>query len=221
MTSLLLLRHAESDWNAQGRWQGLADPALSPRGEEQAVGAGRRLRPMGITAVVSSDLQRARATAGRIALTLGVAGPVGIDAGLREYDVGAWSGLTRPQIDAGWPGGIEDWREGRLFSTPGGEKRDSFVARISVAVARVAHERPNDTTLVITHGGVISALCRSLDAPAHRFAHLSGLWIVATPDRLRPGAVVSLLQVDLPEADDEEAEGGELTRSAVMDTPAR
>jgi broad specificity phosphatase PhoE len=223
MTRLLLLRHAESEWNAQGLWQGLADPPLSPRGEEQATEAGRLLRPMGLTAVVSSDLRRARATAGRIALELALAGPSGVDAGLREYDVGAWCGLTRPQIEAGWPGAIEDWREGRLFSTPGGEQRDSFVARISTAVTRVALERPDDTILVITHGGVIGALCRSLAAPAHRFAHLSGLWIEATSAALRPGEIVSLLHRDVPhapEADDGEGGGGSLT-VAVMDTPAR
>ncbi|MDQ1394708.1 MAG: 2,3-bisphosphoglycerate-dependent phosphoglycerate mutase [Acidimicrobiaceae bacterium] len=221
MTRLLLLRHAESEWNAQGRWQGLADPPLSPRGEAQAAQAGPLLRPMAITAVVSSDLHRARATAGHIALGLPVAGPIDHDGGLREYDVGAWSGLTRPQIEAGWPGAVEAWREGRLFSTPGGEQRDAFVARISAAVARVARKRPDDITLVITHGGVISALCRSLDAPAHRFAHLSGLWIEATAEGLRPGEVVSLLRPDRRKADGGEGDGGELARSGVMDTPGR
>ncbi|MDQ1359299.1 MAG: glucosyl-3-phosphoglycerate phosphatase [Acidimicrobiaceae bacterium] len=222
MTRLLLLRHAESEWNAQGRWQGQADPPLSPQGEEQATEAGRLLRPVGITAVVSSDLQRARATASRITLGLpAVAGPIGTDAGLREYAVGAWSGLTRPQIEAGWPGQIEAWRRGRLFSTPGGEERDAFVARIYAAVTRVALARPGNVVLVITHGGVISALCRSLDVPARRFAHLAGLWIEATPTGLRPGAVVSLLRRDVPETDDGEGEGGEVRRSPVMDTPAR
>jgi broad specificity phosphatase PhoE len=174
---------------------------------------------MGITSVVSSDLQRARATAGRIAEMLPLAGCVDTDAGLREYDVGVWSGLTRPEIEAGWPGAIEAWRRGRLFATPGGEQRDAFVARISAAVTRVARNRPGDTIVVVTHGGVIGALCRSLGAPAHRFGHLAGLWVHAGPDGLRPGAVVSLLRPG--SSRDLDGEGAGRGRSGVLDTPAR
>ncbi len=223
MTRLLLLRHAESEWNAQGRWQGLADPPLSPRGEEQAVLAGALLRPMGITAVVSSDLQRARATAEAIAPALSLTGPPAVDVGLREYDVGAWSGLTRSEIEAGWPGALDDWRNGRLFSTPGGESRDAFVERITDTVARLAADRPAETVLVITHGGVIGALCRSLNASDRRFVHLAGVWIDACGGDLRAGAHVALLPpVPLPD------DGGEaeLTHrhpryGAVLDTPGR
>jgi broad specificity phosphatase PhoE len=202
VTRLLLLRHAESEWNAQGRWQGLADPPLSPRGEVQAERAGPLLAGLDISAVVSSDLQRARVTAARIAPALSLTGPLGVDAGLREYDVGAWSGLTRPEIEAGWPGAIDDWRHGRLVATPDGEKRDCFVARISAAVARHAAARPDGTTLVVTHGGVIGALCRSLGWPGRRFVHLAGVWIDAGPEGLRAGPFVSLLQ-------------------EIMDTPGR
>ncbi len=224
MTRLLLLRHAESEWNAQGRWQGLADPPLSPRGEQQALQAGRLLGPMGVTALVSSDLQRARGTAERIAATLPLDGPAGIDAGLREYDVGAWSGLTRVEIEAAWPGAIDDWRHGRLVATPGGERHDSFVARISAAVARVAAAQPADTIGVITHGGVIRALCQSLGSPSRRYPHLSGAWIDAGPDGLRAETFVSLLppqQVPSERPRDDVEAGLDLTGSGVLDTGAR
>ena len=221
MTRLLLLRHAESEWNAQGRWQGIADPPLSPRGEEQATLAGQLLRPVGLTAVVSSDLRRARATAERIARELPVRGPLGVEAGLREYDLGAWSGLNRAEIEQRWPGEIDEWRQGVLFATPGGERRDEFVVRIAAAVARVASRWPEDTVLVITHGGVISALVRSLGAPPRRFTHLAGLWIDADEGRLRPGTEVSLLAPGRPGSDQGEASELSATAAGVIDTGDR
>jgi broad specificity phosphatase PhoE len=176
VTRLLLLRHAQSEWNALGRWQGMADPPLSPRGREQAATAGRLLVPWGISGAVSSDLQRARATAEAIAAELALVAPIGIEPGLREYDLGAWSGLTRVEIEAGWPGEIEEWRHGRLVATPGGETRTAFVARISATVARIVADPPAETVVVVTHGGVISALGLALGEPPRRFTHLSGFW---------------------------------------------
>jgi probable phosphoglycerate mutase len=203
VTRLLLLRHAESDWNAAGRWQGLADAPLSARGREQAASAGGRLARFGFSAVVSSDLQRARATAASVAASLMLSAPT-IDAGLREYDVGDWSGLTRPEIEARWPGAIDDWREGRLVATPHGERRDAFVTRITAAVERIAATAPGPRVVVITHGGVISALSRSLGIDAGRVAHLAGRWIDAEPLRLRPGPEVFLLDpVSTPAPADE------------------
>ncbi len=217
MTRLLFLRHAESEWNALGRWQGVADPPLSSRGVQQAVRAAPRLGPVGITAVVSSDLQRARATAELLVPALSVTGAIGVEAGLREYDLGRWSGRTRAEIEAGWPGEIQAWREGRLYAAPGGEERKAFLARISDAGARVAAEYPGRRVLVISHGGVISALSRELGGPVRRFGHLGGIWVDAGPDGLRAGEVVALLD---PEG--EVADSGEATElAAISDTSAR
>jgi broad specificity phosphatase PhoE len=216
VSRLLLLRHAESEWNAQRRWQGIADPPLSPLGQEQARLAGELLRPAGFTAVVSSGLLRARATAQPIAATLGIGRPVGIETDLREYDLGAWSGLTGAQIEARWPGEIAEWREGRLFATPGGEQRDLFLARISAAVARVAGDRPGETVLVITHGGLISALYRALTGGPQRFSHLSGVWITGdTAGVLQAGDLVSLLDASTVAAD-----SGEATALAPIGSPS-
>jgi broad specificity phosphatase PhoE len=189
---------------------------------EQAVLAGHLLQPFGITAVVSSDLRRARATAAAIALALGLECPLATCTALAEYDLGAWSGLTRLEIEAGWPGAIEEWRHGRLFATPGGERRADFVARISSGAAQVAADHPGETVLVVTHGGVIGALSRSLGGPVRRFGHLCGLWIDVLPSGLRAGAVVSLLGPDPAVTDS--SEGTELApaeTSEVLDTPAR
>jgi broad specificity phosphatase PhoE len=224
VTRLLLLRHAQSEWNALGRWQGMADPPLSAPGREQAATAGRLLGPWGISAAVSSDLQRARATAEAIAAELHLAAPIGIEPGLREYDLGAWSGLTRVEIEARWPGAMAEWRLGQLVATPGGETRTAFVARISAAVARIVADPPAETVVVVTHGGVISALGLTLGKPPRRFTHLSGFWIKGRPEGLAAGALVSLLEVD-PAARDEgeatELAASEAAPTGVMDTGGR
>jgi broad specificity phosphatase PhoE len=193
---MLLLRHGESVWNALGRWQGWADPPLSPEGERQAVTAGRRLRPIGFTAAVASDLRRARRTAELAAEAIGLGGPVQIDAGLREYDVGHWSGMTGLEIESRWPGCVEDWQQGRLVAIPGGEIRDTFVARIAAAVTRVGATHPDGVVLVITHGGVISALERSIGADQGRLAYLGGRWLEASGEGLDAGEAVFLFDPD-------------------------
>lgn len=194
-TRLLLLRHGESEWNALGRWQGWADPPLSPEGEDQARRAGRLLAEAGFTAVASSDLLRARRTAELAGAALGM-DTVHVEPGLREYDVGEWTGLIRPEIESRWPGALDDWRHGRLVEMPGGEAHDAFVARVGAAVTSVAARFPGGTVLVITHGGVIGALERSLGVTQRRLAHLGGRWVEASEESLRAGSPVFLFEPD-------------------------
>ncbi|MGH9114879.1 MAG: histidine phosphatase family protein, partial [Acidimicrobiales bacterium] len=134
---LLLLRHAESTWNHVGRWQGWADPPLSPDGEAQVrAAAGRLAAEPPFEMVATSDLCRARRTAELLAGELGIDGGLAVDAGLREYDVARWSGLTYEQIEAGWPGELERFRRGEV-SPPDGEDRFEFDARVAAAGRRV------------------------------------------------------------------------------------
>jgi probable phosphoglycerate mutase len=207
VTRLLLLRHAESEWNAEGRWQGTADPPLSARGEEQAGAAGELVRPFGFAAVVSSDLRRARRTAEVLAAPLGV--PTAVDPGLREYDVGDWSGLTRAEIETRWPGAVDAWREGRLPSTPNGERRDAAIRRVGAALRRVAAAHPRGPVLVVTHGGVIGALATSLGAEPARVGHLAGRWFDARPEGLAAGGAVDFLTPS------------DRTPAPILDTPHR
>jgi probable phosphoglycerate mutase len=95
VTRLLMVRHGQSTWNADGRWQGHADAPLSVLGEAQAAAAAEAIGDIDV--VVASDLARARRTAEIIADALGV-GPALVDARLRERDAGAWTGLTRHEI---------------------------------------------------------------------------------------------------------------------------
>jgi len=206
-TWLAVVRHGQSTWNEHGRWQGQADPPLSPLGEEQAAEAAERLRDVraagvDITGVVTSDLVRARRTGEIVAGALGL-GPVVVCPDLREYDVGHWSGLTKPEIEKRWPGQQAEWFGGRLPTTPGGEGRAHFDRRVMKALLAGADcgllseagcpavADPGAALLVITHGGVIRSLERAVGAAPIPIANLTGRWfeIVGGADGpARPGA---------------------------------
>ncbi len=194
--SLLLVRHGQSTWNAEGRWQGWSDPPLSPLGRSQADDAVDDLRHLEVSAVACSDLARAKVTAEIIADALGLPPPV-VDPDLREYDVGDWEGLTRPEIEVGWPDQLARWREGRLLATPGGETRAHFVTRVVRALLRLS-ARPDlgDTLVVVTHGGAIRAAEQvSGTERSAVIENLAGRWFTVDADgrRLVPGALVNLL----------------------------
>jgi len=196
-TRVLLLRHGQSTWNAEGRWQGWSDPPLSELGRAQAAEAAGHLGGFGLTSVTASDLDRARTTATIVASALGLAG-VAVDADLREYNVGDWEGLTRPEIELRWPDHLDDWRKGRLAATPGGETRVAFLARVEAGLGRVAASDDN-APLVITHGGVIRALEQL--AGGERSAvidNLAGRWFtVEGGGGLRAGEIVAGLDPGL------------------------
>jgi broad specificity phosphatase PhoE len=183
---LLLIRHSQSVWNAAGRWQGWADPPLTEEGEQQAKELAAHLIDHGFAAVITSDLQRARRTGEIVAGALGLEG-VEVMPEMKEFDVGDWSGHTREEIEAGWPGQLDAWRNGELESTPGGERRDHFLARVTAAVERIGREWAGQVVLVVTHGGVIGALAASLGANLGRFGNLGGMWIESWADGLKAG----------------------------------
>jgi len=189
---ILLIRHGQSTWNANGRWQGQADPPLSPLGEEQARDAARRLRAGEFSRVVASDLQRARRTAELLAEALGLA--VEIDPDLREIDVGDWTGLTRAEIDERAPGALADWSEGRSESTPGGELRTDLTDRARAVLLRVAGQAgAGDRALLVTHGALIRNLDRALGVAPHAMPNLGGRWYeVAGDGFITPAEEVSL-----------------------------
>ena len=107
MTTILLARHGETDWNREGRFQGHADPPLNETGRAQAAELAAGLAGIHLAAVYSSPLRRALETAELVAATHGV-DPVPIDA-LREVDVGSWQGLTRAEVGVRFPEQLSRW----------------------------------------------------------------------------------------------------------------
>lgn len=186
LTRILLVRHGESEWNASGRWQGQADPPLTERGRRQAAHASRSIGT--VDAIVSSDLERARTTAQIIAAELGLE-PVYVEAGLRERDVGEWSGLTRAEIHAQWPGYLADDPATTVGPNagsgqrrpPGWEDDDHLWERVVVALRRMAQLVADGHVVAVTHGGVVYAVEARLSADGRgdggRLANLAGRWI--------------------------------------------
>ncbi len=170
MTRVLLLRHAESTWNEQQRWQGWADPPLTAAGR-RAAAAWAAEPPALFDLVISSDLIRAADTAQIIAaalqLNLGeVAG------GLREQDPGAWTGLTRAEIKRRWPDRLRE----RPRRPVGGETGAQVLRRVETVLAGLA-SRMHARVLVVTHTGVIREVERRLGCDPRPIPHLEGRWI--------------------------------------------
>ena len=146
MTTILLARHGETDWNRERRWQGWADPPLNDTGRAQARELADRLRDTPFDAVYSSDLRRAHETAEIVAAPHGV--PVVADERLREVDIGSWSGLLHSEVEERYPDGVR----------PDGETREEHAARVISAVEEIARENLGRRILIVTHGGSIRAL---------------------------------------------------------------
>lgn len=136
MTTLLLVRHGETDWNADGRLQGQTDRPLSDFGRAQARRLAEELEREELQAIYSSDLSRARQTAEIVGERLGL--PVVLDPDLREKDWGNWEGLTSAERD-------------RVEFV--GESTDAHQERMLRALRRIADRHLGGRILVVTHGG--------------------------------------------------------------------
>jgi broad specificity phosphatase PhoE len=152
VTTILLARHGETDWNRAQRWQGHADRPLTGLGRAQAHALALRCDEFPLTAVYSSDLARARETARVVAERRGLALVERRD--LREVDCGSWSGRCSNDID---PAEIERWKAGEK-AWAGGETYEEMAARIVRAVREIGAERPGETVLVVSHGAAIRAV---------------------------------------------------------------
>jgi uncharacterized phosphatase len=172
VTHLVLVRHGQTDWNLEGRIQGSSDIELNETGRRQAREAGRMLSGERWDAVYASPLARARETAEIIGQAIGAA-DVSLDPALRERHYGAAEGLTGRQTEERYAGRV-----------PG---REEVLERVHPALVRIAQERPGQSILLVTHGGVIGTLVRHATAhawpepgqlipngSAHRFAYRDG-----------------------------------------------
>ena len=158
--------------NRERRWQGQADPPLSPDGLSQAAALAERLSGSEpLEALFASDLERAARTAGIVGDSLGLA-PT-LLRGLRERDVGAWSGLQHPEIEARWPDELRAFRAGDVDVRPGGgECQRAFSARVSAAFDEVRAAVGSGRAAVVTHLGVLRVL-----RPGIRLGNTESFWL--------------------------------------------
>jgi len=188
---LIVVRHGETLYNIQQRITGQSDVPLSPLGERQAELVGAYLAKEKIDLIVSSDLQRARATAQAIASMHDLL--IQEDADLREIAMGEWEGLNSQEITASFPDTRVLWRaDATNYAIPGGgENLTQVHTRITCAVERWQSQYPEATIVWATHGGFIGLLaCHLLDLDINRrwqFRHdnasITEFW-------LKPGRVI-------------------------------
>ena len=160
MTELILLRHGETDWNRELRFQGHVDVALNAIGLEQARRLARRLAGEMAHGLYASDLLRAQQTAHPVARQLSLASVT--DPALREQSFGLVDGMKVDDIKAQHPQAWEGWlRFNEDFSMPGGESTRQFHSRVMDAVYRLVAAHPGETVVVVTHGGVLDMIYRT------------------------------------------------------------
>lgn len=184
-----MVRHGQSVWNAQGRWQGQADPPLSDLGRSQADAAGAHLTTWTpFDGIATSTLDRAASTGDEIARHLSFDEPYRAP-NLAERSAGEWSGLTRDEIEARYPGYLRARRY-----PPGYEHDDELLERIHNGLRDVIENVPGERLLVVAHGGIVYCIERSLGEPFRHMQNLGAVWLTITGDtRIDLGARVDLL----------------------------
>lgn len=165
MKTIYLIRHAQTAWNADGRWQGSIDIPLDELGRQQARALASHLATRPIGSIYSSDLLRARQTAEPIAAALGL--PVQTDPRLREMNLGIFQGLTRSEILQRYPQELRSLSEDYMgFVVPNGESRQMMQDRAHEALTEIARTGIGPQIVVVTHGGTIrTLLLRHAPAP--------------------------------------------------------
>jgi broad specificity phosphatase PhoE len=156
VTTILLARHGETDWNREKRWQGHADESLNERGREQAMALAKRLEAVPFSAVYASDLRRAHETALIVAERKGLA--VTPMRELREVDVGSWTGLSYDEVKQRFGDAYKQVRTRTGRGWEGGETYAEMGARVLEAMRGIADAHPGDEVLVVTHSGPIRAV---------------------------------------------------------------
>jgi broad specificity phosphatase PhoE len=157
-TTLYLIRHGETDWNMEGRWQGHADVPLNEIGRRQAQLLAQHLAAEGVhfDAIYSSDLARAYQTAWEIGAAVRVA--VQLLPSLREIDLGTWSGLTYQEIRERYPIECKLLEQGQDIPRGGAESMAAMQQRVVEAVDAIAGHHRGETLALVTHGGCIRAM---------------------------------------------------------------
>jgi broad specificity phosphatase PhoE len=189
MTTLWLIRHAETDWTRQKRYLGWTDRPLSEYGRHQAEQLGQRMREETIHDLYTSDLIRSQETA-RVALP---AMTPHLDADLRELNFGTFEGLSYEEASSQYPQMLSEWLENSDMPPTGGETLTALGERVRRALTRLRTLSGN--ICVIAHGGSLRALiCLTLGVPLrNHWQFRLDPCTVSRLDLYAEGAILSLL----------------------------
>lgn len=170
MTTIFFIRHGQTLWNKEFKYQGHSDTELSTEGVEQAERVAQRLKREPFSAIYSSDLSRALVTAKKVADQHSL--PVVSMGEFREVCFGEWEGLKYDQIYAGWSKEIEAFfRSPSKVEIPGGESFEAVKQRTDRALEELCKRHDGECIAVVSHGGAIrTMLCSALGI------HLDSLW---------------------------------------------
>ena len=193
-TDIILIRHGETAWNRELRFQGHADVPLNDMGHEQARRIGLRLaQETAVQHVISSDLLRAQQTAAPGASQLSL--PIATTASLREQFFGIAEGMRSEEIQSLHPRAWEEWLEFREdHAMPEGETPREFHARIVAALGTIASAHRGQYLIVVTHGGVLDMVWRtahglSLSGPRRSEIPNAGFNRIRIADPAAPEAI--------------------------------
>ena len=180
ITHLILIRHGESVWNVEGCYQGHLNSPLTPAGLEQSRALAARLAKQQFGTLYSSDLGRALQTAEIIATQ--TAHPIVSDSGLRERHLGVFQGLLNSEIRQKFAEEYRRFKEEPDYVVPDGESAVQASARMIGCLAGLARRHAGECIVLVTHGGVASALFRhTLGLPPgapRRFERPNASWNV-------------------------------------------
>ncbi|MFD1939378.1 MULTISPECIES: histidine phosphatase family protein [Nonomuraea] len=166
---IVCLRHGQTLWNVEHRFQGHTDIPLDETGLAQAARAASLLASLRPTMIVSSDLRRANDTALAVGRLVGL--DVSVDKAFRERGGGAWEGLTREEIAERWPAEYVSWE------APDGEPVPEVADRVGAALRRWAGKLDDDGLLVVaSHGAALRlGIAHLLGLPQELWSALGGL----------------------------------------------
>lgn len=178
MPTIIVIRHGETDWNVEGRYQGQADPPLNQRGFEQAHELADELTNSHLELIYTSPLKRAYQTARIIAEHLHI--PINTDSRLSEIHQGEWQTRLRAEIEGQFPDLFQRWEtEPWEVSPPNGEHLTDVQARVYAAIEDIVDRYPDQRIGLVTHRipiALIKIRYQSLDPDVIRTMHLPNIY---------------------------------------------
>jgi len=193
MIRLIMVRHGQTIWNREKRYQGQSDTPLDETGLQQAEALAAHFTGQPIHAIYSSDLQRAWNTALPIGKAVGVT-PIA-EPRLREGSFGEWEGLTYDEINRTWPRELAAWLSDPMTRVPpGGETLQQILGRLGGVVDDIRRRHDGQTVMVVSHGGALRAMVLyALELPSATFWRLSLGSAAISELRLYPDVCVMTL----------------------------